>query len=188
MATPLGHALVASGIRVLLDETGKRGLTAPLLLGVLFSVAPDLDFLPGLLVGQPALYHQGISHSFAFALAASLVGAALFRVRGWSFARLFLLLTLSYLSHLALDILGPDSRPPYGLPLFWPLSTAHILSPVPLMLGMHHAAATDASVTQWIRGILSLYNIAALWVEALVGGSFLVIAGWWRRRNSKKPV
>lgn len=39
----------------------------PLVCAVILSIAPDSDFLSGLLVGEPALYHQGINRSLSFA-------------------------------------------------------------------------------------------------------------------------
>ena len=35
--------------------------------------APDLDFLPGLIIGKPNLYHHGISHSLGIGILFSLI-------------------------------------------------------------------------------------------------------------------
>lgn len=167
MAGPLGHSLAG----VLIYQTaGERaridGRTAAILC-VVAAVAPDLDFLPGLWVGMPALYHQGISHSFLFALVVSLALAVGFGRAGRAWPRLWSVLFLAYTSHLVIDLFGPDARPPYGVPLLWPLSDHAFLAPVKLFLGFHHAGRTGASTGEWLRGVLSLRNVAALAVEAL---------------------
>ena len=80
--------------------------------------APDLDFLPGILIGQPALYHQGLTHSLGFAVMASLGIAGIFSFKKKMFSVVFKVCFLSYASHLVIDIFGPDGRLPYGVPLF----------------------------------------------------------------------
>ncbi len=154
------------------------------LAAIVFALAADLDFVPGLLVGQPALYHQGISHSVAFALAAGLLGAVAVRLRGWSAARRFALFTAAYGSHLVLDLLGTDRRPPFGLPLLWPMSDDTFVAPFSLLPGVRHAATTAASTTEWIAGILSPHNLLAVVVELLVAGALAGAALAWRRWRS----
>jgi inner membrane protein len=151
-----------------------------------FAIGPDLDFLPGLLRGTPALFHQGISHSLCFAFAAGLIGAGLFRMMGWSALSGFLLASCAWASHLLLDLFGPDKRPPYGIPLFWPLSDRPFLSPVAFLPGVHHVRNTDASNLEWLRGIFDWYNLRALITEALVVGPFVPLAmwlNWWKRKK-----
>jgi inner membrane protein len=156
-----------------------RGLPrGPLLLATFLALAPDLDFLPGLVVGRPALYHHGISHSLGFALAAAVAAALLVRFEGWSRREVFLLALLAYCSHLALDLVGPDGRAPYGIPLLWPLSEAYLHSPLTLLLGVKHAPETDSSVGEWLAGIFQWINLLAILLEiALVGALALGVRG-----------
>ena len=57
-----------------MNRAGARGLDLPVvLLFVLFANAPDLDFVPGILLGDPGAYHHGISHSLGFALMVAVV-------------------------------------------------------------------------------------------------------------------
>jgi inner membrane protein len=165
VATPIGHSL--AGITAL--AVGPRRHAMPLfLLAVVMANAPDLDFLPGLLVGQPALYHQDVTHSLGFAAAAALVGALVVRRLDIPFAAGYRVGLIAYASHLALDLLGPDSRPPFGIPLLWPLSQAHVLSPVTVLPGVGHAARIDASVADWLRGMLVARNVGAVAIETAV--------------------
>lgn len=150
-------------------------------------MAPDLDLLPGLLQGKPILYHGGISHSLTMGLCVSLLVALFSRWRGFSFRTTFVFGFSAYASHLLLDMLGPDGREPYGIPLFWPLVDATYLFPRPLLLGVHHASSASAGLAEFLRGVFSLHNVAALLIETLliltIWMSFLLI----KRRDSICP-
>jgi inner membrane protein len=177
MATPIGHALAGYAIyRALVPAKTRQ--PALLVFAAAIATAPDLDFVPGLLIGAPATYHQGLSHSFAFAVVAGVTGAMVFRSVAGIAARLgFVVSFFCYASHLVLDLFGPDTRPPYGIPLFWPFSDHPFLSPVQLLLGASHAGRTSASTGEWMNGILTFYNVAALGLEALLMLPFVLLAG-----------
>lgn len=165
MATPIGHSL--AGLTAL--ATAPRCRVMPLLvLAVVMANAADLDFLPGLFVGMPALYHHGITHSLGCAVLTSLAGALVLRRFGASFGVAFRIALIAYASHLALDLVGPDSRPPSGIPLFWPLSDRHFISPVSILPGVFHAPRTDASILDWLHGMLVARNVGAMAIEAVV--------------------
>jgi len=136
------------------------------------AIAPDLDFIPGILQGQPNLYHQGISHSIGAALVVSL--AAAFFIGKGNLWKHWGLLLAAYVSHLVIDFFGPDLRPPYGLPLFWPITEKHFISPLSIFFGMHHAASTHASMLDWTKGVFSLHNFRAIVVEIAVIVPFVV--------------
>jgi len=138
---------------------------------------PDLDFIPGILQGEPALYHQGLTHSLGMAFIVSLAAAAVFRIEGMAVRSMFLLCFICYMSHLVLDFFGPDGRLPYGIPLFWPVVDRFFISPIPIFLGVSHAAETNASIQQWIRGILTLHNVGAMAVEILLIAPFVFLKG-----------
>lgn len=182
MAGPLGHSL--AGVLVYQTAGGEaaKGRRVAVLC-VAAAVAPDLDFLPGLIVGMPALYHQGISHSVLFASLASLVLALGFGRAGRSWPRLWAVLFIAYASHLVIDLFGPDARPPFGVPLFWPLTDQPFLAPVKLFMGFHHAGRTGASTAEWMRGVLSLRNVAALAVEVAWFLPAIILIARRRRRS-----
>ncbi|HXK60924.1 MAG TPA: metal-dependent hydrolase [Acidobacteriota bacterium] len=189
MATPIGHGLAALSLFWASGRIGQR--TFPFLwLAVIFALMPDLDFLPGMIIGKPAAFHHGVSHSAGFALVAALIGTVLARRgTGRLSGALFLLLFFSYSSHLVLDYFGSDSRPPYGIPLFWPLSSERYLSPVPLFHGVHHVRSTDGRLAEWVQGVLSWQNVEAIALEVLLLLPFLMAARWWQlSRNVKEPV
>jgi inner membrane protein len=163
VATPVGHSLAAYAVyNFFASRTGRKDCRW-LLSSVSVANAPDLDFVPGLFLGQPALYHQGITHSLSGAVAVGLLLAAIFYIRGESFRQVFGFFFLAYLSHLIIDLLGPDKRPPYGIPLFWPISDVYLISPVSLFWGMHHGGLV--STEEWLDAIFSLTNLAAIAIE-----------------------
>ena len=94
VATPIGHMLAgyaAQGI-----APGPHLRRAPmLLLAVTMANAPDLDFVPGLVVGAPALYHQGVTHSLALGLTVAFVAAIVLRRLGTPVAVTFLVSALA---------------------------------------------------------------------------------------------
>lgn len=183
MATPVGHILAGQVAYRAGSETTRtwgRGLA---LLCALAAVAPDFDFLPGLLVGTPALYHQGVSHSFAVGAAFTLVLAMLYRRGFRGVGAPWGILFLAYASHLVLDLFGPDHRPPFGIPLFWPFSHATFLSPVTILPGVHHVATTGAPTGVWVSSTLRMSNVMAVGLEILIVAPFTIAAEVWARRR-----
>ena len=182
MATSLGHSLAGY---VVYRCSGKTKIPERFILMIICIVmanTPDLDFLPGILIGQPALYHQGLTHSLGFAVMASLGIAGIFSFKKKMFSVVFKVCFLSYASHLVIDIFGPDGRLPYGIPLFWPISGAHVISPVQLFPGAHHASSTSASLQEWLYGVFSLHNLGAIAIEIIIIVPFLFLGQLYRRR------
>jgi len=169
VATPVGHALAGYAVYNFFPRSQDRQRKSLMLWSIAMAVLPDLDFVPGILAGTPAIYHQGISHSFGVAFLTSLALAGILD-KTESFSRKFALLLLSYCSHLAIDFFGPDKRLPYGIPMFWPVSGRHFLSPVPLFWGAHHTPSPTASPLQWVEGLFTLHNLGAIAFEILIFG------------------
>jgi inner membrane protein len=196
VATPIGHSLAGYAVYGHSQPSVTRSRVSLIVLCVIMANLPDIDFLPGILAGNPSLYHQGPTHSFAFALLASLAAAgflALARLPGSSSssapgissATVFTLVLLSHGSHLLIDFFGADRLPPYGLPLLWPLSDAHFRSPVPLFPGVHHTRVRSDSTLQWIDNVLSLRNLGAVGVEILWIGPVVLLG---RRRSRRRTA
>ena len=107
----------------------------PALLGaaVLLANGADVDFLPGILIGQPGVFHRGVTHTLAAVLAVAAVAWLVGRWRarpGWPATRAAWWAGAIYTSHLLLDFVTTDSRPPFGGRFLWPLSNAYYLAPV----------------------------------------------------------
>lgn len=183
MATPIGHALAGYAVYKFasLKDEGRKNRRVLLGLALSMAIAPDLDFVPGIAIGQPALYHQLVSHSIGIGLAVSVVTAGLLSYASKSFITIFNLCFVSYLSHLAIDFFAPDGRPPYGQPLLWPISDEYFLSPVSLFLGVHHAGSAEASTLEWLAGIFTLHNVQAIAMEVIAIGPLALVAKVYHR-------
>lgn len=128
MSTPLGH--VAIGIAWAFTAGGPAPTWSRVALGASAAAAADLDFLPGLLVGSPARFHHGPSHSvFVMLVAAALVLRVISRRRPVEVHDVALV-TGAFLSHLVLDWLTHDPGTRRGLPLAWPLSEHRFSAPL----------------------------------------------------------
>ena len=149
------------------------------------ATAPDLDVVPGLLIGKPALYHSWISHSFAFALLVSMAIAGLLKTRGFGFVPVFVMSLIAYSSHLGMDLLGPDAREPIGIPLFWPVIDETYLSPITPLMGVKHATSTSTGTVEWIANLISLRNVIAILIETAVTTPILIIGILLNRRSLK---
>lgn len=188
LATPIGHALAGYAIYGLRPDVQAEERRMLLALCLALAVCPDLDFLPGIIIyGQPALYHQGISHSLGMAIGVGLAVALLYSRTHRTVLGHWGLFTLAYASHLLLDVLGPDGRPPYGLPLFWPITDGYYLSPIQIFWGVHHADRTSATTGEWLMGIMDPFNLGAIGIEILIVLPFVLLTRYFRHRKESKP-
>jgi len=134
MATPYGHTL--AGLTLLnlcypqtAPSKGREwfvyGLVA---LGASF---PDLDFIPGLILGQVGRFHHGNFHSLGVAIGAALIAGIFIKLiqPRSSFIKTGSFVFCLGISHLFLDYF---TEAPYGFPLFWPFMETKFLSPLPI--------------------------------------------------------
>lgn len=169
MPSPVGHAL--GGIAAGWPFVPRKNRHIAVLLAAV-AVAPDLDLLVGT--------HRGPSHSLGAALIAGLAAAA---VRA-AFAapalrrdtlRLALSVTLAWGSHVVLDWLSNDTRPPIGIMALWPATHAYYKAAIEIFPPVSRRYS-DASF--W------LYNLRAVVVELIILGP-LAAAVFWRRRGAR---
>jgi len=170
--TPIGHSL--TGLLVFGALTRPEAWRpVPLAVAAAAGVAADLDFLPGLLFGEPSRFHQGATHSLAAALAFGVLTGAVVRpaVLGPP-GRRMALFALLYASHLLLDLFAVDTSAPVGIPLLWPLSEAALHAPVSLFADVHHGTSWAAFVNR--------HNLGTLGQEVLLFGPATATVFWWR--------
>src|SRR5688572_3209939 len=155
MPSPVGHAL--GGIVAGWSASPRHSVKAAIVLAAV-AVAPDLD----LLVGD----HRGVSHSFGMAFIVGGVAAA-----AWSaFApsalrrdtlRVALCATLAWASHVLLDWLSNDTRPPLGVMALWPVTHEYYKSSMEIF--------PPVSRRYW-ESRFWIYNLRALVFELIVLG------------------
>lgn len=129
MPSPISHSIIG----ICLGASSREGIInifqknyLNYLLIIFISVVPDFDVLPGLLVGLPAKYHHGVSHSFFSAIIFGLLASYLIYVskKNYFFAR-FLLFTIIYSFHIIFDLFSVDTGEVngFGMPVFFPFNS-----------------------------------------------------------------
>lgn len=173
MATPLGHFLAGATVGALCG--GERRTGRPVLAGGLVAMAPDLDFIPGLLLGEPARYHHAVTHTLLFALLAGMVAALAAPRARW---RWTVLVGGAYSSHLLLDFLTHDPSPPRGIPLFWPVISDALHSPIFVFPQVLHTIVCP----------VNLHNFTVMLLEIALLGPLLAAAALRARGRGRTPA
>jgi len=174
MSSPFGHSLAGYVISSCKFKTLKPQNVKLLFFYIFIANAPDLDFLPGLIIGKPNLFHHGISHSLGAGILFSLILTFIINRKHHQHIRRDFLLFLSlYSSHLFLDYLSFDSRPPLGIPLFWPLSNKYYI--FPLLPGVKHSALDHATIREFLEGVFSTHNLFVISLEFIVMIPFILL-------------
>jgi membrane-bound metal-dependent hydrolase YbcI (DUF457 family) len=145
--------------------------------------APDLDFLPGLLVGDINRFHQSLSHSLGAALIFGLAAALVAFLFGRSPARIGVAGAALYASHLLLDLFCEDKRAPFGIPLIWPLSSEHVAMPWSIFKGVKHGIAGE-ELSAFVRHLFSWENGTVVGLEMLTLLPLLWLSWYVARRAS----
>jgi len=179
MPSPVGHALggIAAGWRLMPSQARR---SAALLAAI--AIAPDVDLLVGT--------HRGASHSVGAAVLAGLAAAvswAVFaraplppspgrrRTGGPDALRVGIAAALAWGSHVLLDWLSNDTRPPIGIMAFWPFTHDYYKASIEIF--------PPVSRRYW-ESRFWLYNLRALVAELLILGplAWLVLS---RRRRAR---
>ncbi len=183
MASPYGHALVGLGLfnlfypRRVVSRTTKGLLYGLVILG---ACSPDLDFLPGLFLWNPGRFHHGPFHSLGMAVALSMIAGFLitFLGRAHSFIKTTGFIFILIFSHLVLDFITEDHKPPFGFPLFWPLSETYYLSSRSILPFVERNFSNPAFWGQILRVFM---------VESLLFLPFFLLSRRLRGRGVEKP-
>jgi inner membrane protein len=178
MSSPYGHGLIGLGLFNLCYPRWFASRRKTLLLYglvVLGVCSPDLDFLPGIFYGNPARFHHGPFHSLGLAVGLSLtvgilaaiirIGSSFSKTAGFVFALIF--------SHLVLDFFTEDLKPPYGFPLFWPVSETYVISSWPFLPYVERDLTNPVFWRQMVRVFI---------LESLFCLSFFFLS--WRLKGS----
>jgi inner membrane protein len=179
MPLPIAHSLMGYAIA----KAAKVRLVRKTWLNVVVYAAlanlPDIDFLPGFLMGEPNRYHHFLVHSISFALCIGLIGGMIVWRRGRKSANpnlghegdgglgfwpYFLTISLVVFSHCFLDLLTEDSTPPHGMVLLWPFDMQYYDMDWDLFKAVHKS---NTSAT-FFQSLLAWYNFEVVLWELLI--------------------
>jgi inner membrane protein len=174
MPSPLGHSLMGYTICRATIKPHVAHDWKLIALCVFAANAPDLDFLPGLFVGDLGRYHHGASHSVIFAVFLGILAGTLFSRRIYAFGMGFSL----YLSHVLLDYLVQDPSPPLGIPLFWPVTGEYYMAPFAFYRPFNYPTSFAEPV---LSTVFSFHNFLTMMTEILFLLPLLVLVSWCKR-------
>jgi inner membrane protein len=149
---------------------------------ILLANLPDIDFLPGLLLGFPNLYHHGIFHSLGAGLAVAVAMGWIFYWKQRRFWRLSAMAFSLFFSHLLLDFFTRDFTAPYGLPLFWPFSKNYYIAAHPIFINVTRSARSAG----FFPSLFSRHNLKAALLEIGLLGGLALSAGIVRQVLNKR--
>jgi hypothetical protein len=159
MPSPVGHSLMGL---IIYSATGRSigpRHWQPMALYVLAANAADLDFLPGLLIGDLGRFHHGPSHSIGFVILFGFLASAFFSRKIFA----FMVSTVLYLSHLFLDYLVQDPSRPFRIPLLWPLSHEYYMAPFAFLSRFDYAPNLSESTLS----VFTFQNLVTIFTEIL---------------------
>jgi len=187
MSSPIGHSFAGYIINSYSSKSLKIQGIKTLFLCIFIANTPDLDFVPGLLIGKPNLFHHGISHSVGMGAIFSLLLASLLNIGDTkSLNKDFLLFFSLYCSHLLLDYISYDGRPPLGIPIFWPLSGQYFIFKYPMLPPVAHSELTHATIAQFLNGVCSIHNLYVIFMEFTVSLPLLLVVWILNLNRSRK--
>jgi membrane-bound metal-dependent hydrolase YbcI (DUF457 family) len=171
MALCFAHAAAGYLVYEALRPAGahRPGLLAA---AVVVANAPDLDFVPGLVLGQPAAYHRGVTHTVAAVVVVAAIAALVVRWRGGGPGRAWRVAGWTaalWTSHLVLDYFTSNVVPPSGARFLWPFSDRYWIAARPVL---PEIVIDPAGRGQFFTSIFNRATVAVwldeLWVLAAV--------------------
>jgi len=157
MCSPVGHSLAGYAFYQACGGKGKLARNWwKIVLYIFAANAPDLDFLPGIFVGDANRFHHGISHTLGFSL---LFALCMYMIPRFRTKKDFAIFFSLYFGHVVIDFLTADSSTPFGVMFFWPFTQKYFISSFSLFSDIHHLFLSD---------LFDLHNIRAMvWETAL---------------------
>lgn len=162
MPSPVGHTLFGLTIYVLWCKNLRKWLNEwYIILWIIFCAnLPDIDFFIGVALGDMNRFHQVYTHTLGFALVAGLIVYAVKKNY-----RISLLTFIAVYTHVILDSLNHDTRPPIGVMLFWPFSNKHF-NPMQIFYAVPHLRIYDIFSSFFMKAVM--HEVLLLFVPLLV--------------------
>lgn len=182
MPSSIAHSLAGYVIYRATSEDTSRIEWRRLFFYCICSNLPDLDFIPGFLLGAPNKFHHGVSHSLGFALGFGFcMSLILLFVKNQGVLRNFIIFFGLYFSHVLLDLLSYDSSPPYGVPALWPITDNYYISPLLIFLDIQRGQVSET----FIRSLFNFHNFLAILIEVVVFLPLVVIVSFFSRNRAR---
>lgn len=154
-----------------------------MLLFIMLANLADIDYLPGLLLGNPNYFHHGWVHSLGVAIAVGGVVGLCRKFRGGRFWPTLLVSGGVYYSHIILDYLTDDQSLPYGVMLFWPFANSYYTAGQPIFL----SADKSSKAEDFFVSLFTSHNFLAALREFLIFLPILAILLWAKNRKRGHP-
>lgn len=165
MPSPVGHTIAGiCGFIVFQKKLTPRLWTLFFLFSIFIANLPDLDMLPGLLIGDIRSFHHQGMHSITASVLVGLLISLLARQWKLNWVGWGLWGGGIYLSHVLLDLLVNDPSPPFGSQLFWPFSKSYFISPITPFARFDYFNPGLGMV----RTIFTLHNFGAVLREVIL--------------------
>lgn len=166
MPSPYAHAIAGIAISTPYLNSKIRAMQhkEDIVTLIVFSLLPDLDALPGLLVGNMSLYHNQFTHSPLFAIIVFLIYSGIRRMipPSRSLIHTLKLSAGAYGLHLIMDVFTHGR----GLMLSWPFSDERYSPPFVLFYGFRHSEpllSTSHIITFVTESLTMLPVLALVW-------------------------
>lgn len=164
-------AAIAAGWAIAPPPSSRRALLVQTGLLAVIGSAPDLD----LLIGR----HSHETHS----VGAALIVAAMAAWGRWPVAKsrrlIFIVVFAAWMTHPLLDAFGEDTSPPFGVEMFWPFTTRHVIAPHAIFASIYR---------QWRESGFLAHNLRAMGRELLLLAPVTAMVGWRRRVGERFRV
>jgi len=157
MATTVGHSLLGYTLYLTFYKDYRLFKNWKIIALYVFTAnAPDLDFIPGIFIGNANRFHHGISHTLGFSL---LFALCMYMIPRFRTKKDFAIFFSLYFGHVVIDFLTADTSAPFGVMLFWPFTQKYFISSFSLFSDIHHLFLSD---------LFDLHNIQAMAREVAI--------------------
>ena len=191
MSSPVGHSLIglALGLAAVLPRGRPREWLeaanrrkAFLLAAIVAANAPDVDYLPGILVGRLNEYHAYYTHTIGWVTLLAVGIAVVWKSkvqsprsnvrRLWTLDLGLWTLVVAAFSHLLADFFTQDGKAPYGIMALWPFTDRFFIAPVQMFWRwqkadwsdiIHHASHNLAAAAMDVVFLLPVFVVLFAW-------------------------
>ena len=186
MPTSIGHAVGGYVVADVVGHSSEHRLSWLAIGFVALFVAnlPDLDFVPGILVGHSERFHRGPSHSVAAGFGAVLLLTPLAcRLFGGRLLSWALVIGAAYGSHLVLDLLMRDPTGGPGIALLWPLTERRFawIAPGQQMLDPFRTLNQEHFRSDFLGALLRPATVKVFLIDGLLVAPLVLLGRAWSR-------